>query len=59
MLQDNENSSVAIPLLGHTNKINHLETVEPIGKMFSCSNDCTLRQWPMDNLGICERVFRF
>ena len=55
----NEQSVLSIPLLGHSNKINHLEAVEEIGKVFSCSNDCTLRQWPINNLGVCERIFKF
>ena len=58
-LQPNDSNSLSIPLLGHTNKINALEAVEPIGKLFSASNDCTMRQWPMDNIGVCERIFKF
>ena len=58
-LQPSEDSIPSLPLLGHTNKINHLEAVEELTKLFSCSNDCTLRQWSMDNLGVCERIFKF
>ena len=46
--QPNDQSVVPIPLLGHTNKINQLLVVEPIGKLFSASNDCTMRQWPVN-----------
>ena len=46
-------------LVGHTNKINNLEAVEHIAKVFSCSNDCTLRQWSVEALGVCERIFKF
>ena len=51
-----------IHMIGHTNKINHLEISEQIDKIFSCSDDCTLRQWTVDlekGIGINERVFRF
>ena len=58
-LSPSENAPASIPLLGHTNKINHLEAIEDLGKLFSCSNDCTLRQWSLENLGICERIFKF
>lgn len=58
-LQPSENSPASRPLLGHTNKINHLEAVEHIGRVFSCSNDCTLREWSIEQLGICERIFKF
>ena len=58
-MNPSENAPASIPLLGHTNKINHLEASEELGKLFSCSNDCTLRQWSLENLGICERIFKF
>ena len=47
------------PMIGHTNKINHLEAVSEIRRVFSCSNDCTLRQWSIESLGVCERIFKF
>ena len=42
-LQPSELPPDSMPLIGHTNKINHLEAVQQLGKLFSCSNDCTLR----------------
>ena len=41
-MNPSENAPASIPLLGHTNKINHLEAIEDLGKLFSCSNDCAL-----------------
>ena len=58
-LQPSELPPDSMPLIGHTNKINHLEAVPQLGKLFSCSNDCTMRQWSMEQLGICERIFKF
>jgi WD40 repeat protein len=48
-----------LPLLGHTNKINQLKASVEVNKLFSCSDDCTLRQWSLDNIGVCDRVFKF
>lgn len=59
MMQPSEKELPQIPLLGHTNKINHLEAVQDINRLFSCSNDCTLRQWSLENMGVCERIFKF
>ena len=42
--------------------MNHIEAIENYDKIFSCSDDCTLRQWSVDverGLGINERVFKF
>jgi len=58
-LQPNEESIPSHPLLGHTNKITHLEASEKLCKLFSCSNDCTMRQWSMENIGVCDRIFKF
>lgn len=32
-----------IPFVGHTNKINHIEIHEQHERIYSCSDDCTLR----------------
>ena len=32
-----------LPLIGHTNKVNHIEALESYEKIFSSSDDCTLR----------------
>lgn len=58
-LLPSEESPPSYPYIGHTNKINHLEAVEGLNKLFSCSNDCTLRQWSLENHGQCERIFKF
>ena len=52
----------SIPMVGHTNKINHLEISDKIEHIYSCSDDCTLRQWTVDHekqIGVNERVFKF
>ena len=54
-----EDDYESAPMIGHTNKINHLEAVSEICRVFSCSNDCTLRQWSIESLGVCERIFKF
>ena len=48
-----------IPLLGHSDKINQLKTSLEVNRMFSCSDDQTLRQWSLDQIGVCERIFKF
>ena len=51
-----------LPMIGHTNKVNHIEAVDGYDKIFSSSDDCTLRQWVIDferGLSINERVFKF
>ena len=37
-----------LPLLGHTNKVNQLKVSLEMNRLFSCSDDCTLRQWSLD-----------
>ena len=52
----------SIPMVGHTNKINHLEIQEGYERIFSSSDDCTLRQWTVDHekrIGVNDRIFRF
>lgn len=46
------------PLIGHVNRINALEVVKGKNRLFSCSNDCTIRQWDTQK-GICDLVFKF
>ena len=49
-------------MIGHTNKINHIESHQEFDRIFSSSDDCTLRQWFVDlekGIGINERVFKF
>lgn len=47
-----------ISLIGHTNKVLHLEAVPGTDKLFSCSLDCTVRQWQTSS-AFCERVIKF
>jgi len=58
-IQPGEQAPGYIPLLGHTNKINHIEAVNELCKVFSCANDCTVRQWSIETIGVCDRVFKF
>jgi WD40 repeat protein len=46
------------PLLGHTNRINALVAVEHQQRLFSCSNDCTIRSWNTHK-GYCDMVYQF
>lgn len=48
-----------IPMLGHTNKINEIRVVPQYNRIFSASDDCTLRQWSLEEIGVCERIFKF
>lgn len=43
--------------IGHTNRVNKITTTDQ-NKMFSGSNDCTIRCWNIET-GICENVFKF
>jgi len=56
--RDLRDESFEHPLIGHTNRINHLEGLPDSDKLFSSSNDCTVRQWAADQ-GACERIFKF
>lgn len=47
-----------VPCMGHTNRINHLMVVPETFTLFSCSNDCTIRQWAM-HTALCERMYKF
>ena len=38
-------NSQPIPLIGHTNKINAMEALKGSDRLFSASNDCTIREW--------------
>ncbi len=61
-LQPSEFGIPSVPMIGHTNKINAIEIVQGKKKVFSCSNDCTLRQWSIEtkeSYGICEKIFKF
>lgn len=49
----------AMPMLGHTNKINQILVVPEYQRVFSCSDDCTLRQWSLESVGVCEKIFKF
>lgn len=44
------------PLLGHTNKINHL--AHGNNYLFSSSDDCTVRQWNIASEN-CVRIYKF
>ena len=46
------------PLVGHTNRINALETVPGKHCLYSCSNDCTIRRWETQR-GICDMIYNF
>lgn len=37
-----------MPLLGHTNKVNQIKACPINEKIFTCSDDCTLRMWSME-----------
>lgn len=45
-------------LIGHTNKITALEPIMGSKRLYSCSNDCTIRQWDTVQ-GICELIYQF
>ena len=36
------------PFLGHTNKVNAIKASPELNRVFSCSDDCTVRQWSLD-----------
>ncbi len=43
--------------IGHTNRINAITSTDQ-DKIFSGSNDCTIRSWNPEN-GVCDNVFKF
>ena len=47
-----------ISLIGHTNKVLHMEAVPATDRLYSCSLDCTVRQWKTQS-AFCERVIKF
>jgi WD40 repeat protein len=44
------------PMIGHTNRINGLDQAG--GLIYSCANDCTVRQWETQG-GCCVNIFKF
>jgi len=44
------------PMIGHTNRVNALESVQ--SHVYSSANDCTVRQWDTTNGG-CVNIFKF
>jgi len=52
-----ETGELSSLLLGHTNRINALTGTDQ-DKIFSCSNDCTVRMWN-SSTGVCENIFKF
>lgn len=49
-------NQLAFPLIGHTNRVNHLFAEKD--NVYSSANDCTVRQWHMQT-GVCLNVFKF
>lgn len=54
---DIESNNLNSPLIGHTNRINCLSKTDN-NFVFSCSNDCTVRQWDSETY-VQESVFKF
>ena len=52
-----ENGKLIGPLIGHTNRINHIASTET-NYVITLSNDCTCRQWDFET-NTCQAVFKF
>lgn len=55
---DMDSGQINNPLIGHTNKINHITAVAEQDLIFSSANDCTVRQWNATT-GASLAIFKF
>lgn len=55
---DMGNGAFLFPMIGHTNRVNHMLADEKEQFIYSSANDCTVRQWDIST-GVCENVFKF
>ena len=58
MCWDMATGQIQFPMIGHTNRVNHLLADEQEDYVYSSANDCTVRQWDIHS-GVCENVFKF
>lgn len=56
-VSDKNQGKLVGPLIGHTNRINHICSTET-SYIITMSNDCTARQWDFET-NICTAVFKF
>mmetsp|Transcript_55074 Transcript_55074/g.75685 ORF Transcript_55074/g.75685 Transcript_55074/m.75685 type:complete len:125 (+) Transcript_55074:193-567(+) len=50
--------SLEYPLIGHSNRINHMLCLGDKLTLLSSSNDCTVRQWNIVT-GTCDFIYKF
>jgi WD40 repeat protein len=53
-----ESGKLNFPMLGHSNRVNHLLSSVTHDFLWSSSNDCTVRQWDITT-GQCVNIFKF
>jgi len=53
-----ETGGLNFPMLGHSNRVNHLLAADAHDYLYSSSNDCTVRQWDVMT-GQCVNIFKF
>lgn len=53
-----QEAELYLPLMGHVNKVNALVPIMGKNRLYSCSNDCTIRLWDTEK-GICDLVYKF
>jgi WD40 repeat protein len=51
-------SQLVFPLIGHSNRVNHMLADEKEEFIYSSANDCTVRQWNI-HTGVCHNMFKF
>jgi len=53
-----ETGNLNFPMLGHSNRVNHLLAADTHDFIYSSSNDCTVRQWDVIT-GQCVNIYKF
>jgi len=55
---DIETGQFNFPMIGHTNRVNHMLASGNHQFVYSSANDCTVRKWDVLS-GVCDNIFKF
>ena len=55
---DIETGNFNFPMIGHSNRVNHMLASEQHQYIYSSANDCTVRRWDVQT-GVCENIYKF
>ena len=55
---DIETGKFRFPMIGHTNRVNHMLASGDHKYVYSSANDCAVRKWDVLT-GVCDNIFKF